>query len=325
MSPGEILVRAFEVRQFDPAFPNLANLDRGRVALMDGSEEDARQLVESLQRSDANYNVLVQAFHQRDPNYDGIIGPATKLLVDIPRCPLPDFPPPPGASFHYDDPNLQAAVESQQRAAAFVGSFWRGCDPQRPDIHSLVIGIDARKAPSVFLQNQEKILSARVAAAAEIGVAVRFIINPRFLEGLQQYQVYYNMPGDVIGTNYFPQANSCGQIPNGSMDSSYNPSDWRLHACLGCHESEGHGFGFNHTNGGTMNPSILLTWPLTWKGDPSWNVAKRYYGGEPLVPVTPPPGPGPIPSPNDMYWFKGTTLMRGDPGVPIQDFLIVPK
>lgn len=289
MTDSEILIEAFRRgRSWNPEYPNLLNVDEAAVRKMDGSESDAKLLVKSLQESDANYDPLVLAWHKRPPEFDGEIGQATKDLVDLPRCPLPDFAPPPNARFHYDDPGIQAAVESMQRAAAFTGSYWRGCDSARPDIHSLVIGIDAKNAPSVFLQNQEKILEARRACAAEIGVAVKFVINPQSLEGLQQYQVYKNIPGGVIGMNYFPNSNSCGRIPNGSMDSSYNPSNWQYHACLGCHESEGHGFGFNHTRGGIMNPSILLTWPLTWKNDPSWNVAKQYYGGVPLTPPTPP-------------------------------------
>jgi len=300
----DILVEAFRRGRAwnpDPEFQNLLNLDEGRVRLMDGSEPDAKLLVKSLQESDANYQFEVFKAHKRFPLLnallraigDGLIGPATRSLVEIPRCPLPDFPPPPNASFHYDDPELQKVVESMQAAAAFTGSYWRGCDSARPDIHSLTIGIDAKNAPSVFTQNQDKILEARRACAAEIGVAVKFVINPASMTGLQQYQVYRSIPGSVIGMNYFPNANSCGRIPDGSMDSSYNPSDWRLHACLGCHESEGHGFGLNHTNGGTMNPSILLTWPLTWKGDPSWNTVVRYYGGKPIDPPAPPPPPPP--------------------------------
>jgi hypothetical protein len=308
LTDKELLVEAFmRGHAWGPDNPNLHNLDLGRVLLMDGSESDAKELIASRQASDSNMDLLVAAYHAgRRPEFDGSIGPATRALVEIPRCPLPDFPPPPHATFHYDDPDLQAAVESQQAAAAFTGSYWRGCDPQRPDIHSCVIGIDIRQAPSNFLAHQEEILEARRACAAEIGVAVRFVINPQSMDGLQQYQVYKNIPGGVIGMNYFPSSNSCGKIPNGSMDSSYNPSDWKLHANLGCHESEGHGFGFNHTRGGVMNPSIVLVWPLTWKGDPSWSVAQRYYGGVPIPGgPTPDPGPGPQPGPDVTVW-EGT-------------------
>jgi hypothetical protein len=100
------------------------------------------------------------------------------------------------------------------------------------------------------------------------------------------------MGGSIIGTNYFPQTNSCGRIPNGSMSSSYNPSNWQLHANLGTHESEGHGLGFNHVRGGTMNSSIVLS-PLTWINDPAWSQVIRYYPAKPLEPDQPPPPPPP--------------------------------
>jgi hypothetical protein len=312
MDTRDILRQAYERgRAWNPDYPDLLNLDPAAVAKMDGDEADAQLLLKSLQESDANFDLLVRQEHRREPLFDGIVGPATKTLVELPRCPLPDFPPPPGARFFYENPDLQAAVESMQAAAAFTGSYWRGCDPTRPDIHSLVIGIDIRRAPSNFLAHQEEILEARRACAAEIGVAVRFVINPQSTAGLQQLQVYKSIPGGVIGMNYFPSGNSCGKIPDGSMDSGYNPSDWRLHAGLGTHESEGHGLGFNHTPGGIMNPSILLTWPLTWKGDPSWRVAERYYGGQPIPPTTPGPGPDPQPPPGDTIVWQGS-LPAGD-------------
>lgn len=284
----------------DPEFANLLNLDLGRVQAMDGTEADAKLLLRSRQLSDINYDTLVRAYHQREPEYDGGFGAATEALINLPRCPLPDNPPPPNARFHYDDPDLQAAVESMQAAAAqpaFVGSYWRGCDPQNPGVHSLVIGIDVTRAPKNYLANQDKILEARRKCAAEIGVSVRYVINPSSMSGLQQYQVFSPGRGSVIGTNYFPQSNSCGKIPNGFLNSNYDPSNWELHANLGVHEGEGHGFGFNHTRGGIMNASIVLVSPVSWKGDPGWSQVIRYYPGKPLAAPIPDPGPGPTPIP----------------------------
>lgn len=301
----DLLLEAFRTgHAWNPALPNLHNIDEGRVKLMTGTEQDAKDMLRSRQSYDINFDTLMSAIYSRfPPNPDklglygqGDDGPALQQLVDSPRCPLPDFPPPPNAVFHYDDPDLQKAVESMQAAAAnppISGPYWRGCDSQRTDVHSLVIGIDTKEAPSVFLANQEKILEARRACAAEIGVSVRFVINPQSMDGLQQYQVYHYIAGGVIGMNYFPSSNSCGRIPNGSMDSSYNPSNWQLHANLGCHESEGHGFGFNHTRGGIMNPSIVLVWPLSWKGDTGWSQVTRYYPAKPLEGE---PGPNPPPT-----------------------------
>jgi hypothetical protein len=296
---------------------NLHNIDDAAVAKMSGDEQDAKSMVRSFQQMDANVGIMHGYMHGCDPaDYvaDGEVCPATAAVMEFKRCAMPDHPPPPNASFHFDDPDLQAAVESQQAAAAFTGSFWKGCDPQHPDIHSLVIGIDIRNAGRNFLANQEKILEARRACAAEIGVSVRYVINPDSMAGLQQYQVYRNMPGGVIGTNYFPSSNSCGKIPNGSMDSTYDPSDWRLHANLGTHEAEGHGFGFNHTFGGIMNSSIVLVWPLTWKGDAAWSQVKRYYPGLPIGPVIPPPTPAHPAISGDLFaeTFPGGIAIRGE-------------
>jgi hypothetical protein len=303
-STKDLLIEAFRTgHAWNPALPNLHNADEGRIKLMNGTEKDAKDLLRSRQSYDINFDTLMSAIYIRfppDPDKLGLYGqgddgPALQQLVDLPRCPLPDFAPPPNASFHYDDPDLQKAVESMQAAAAsppISGPYWRGCDSQRPDVHSLVIGINTKEAPSNFLANQDKILAARRAMAAEIGVAVRFVINPQSMEGLQQYQVYRGMGGSIIGTNYFPQTNSCGRIPNGSMSSSYNPSNWQLHANLGTHESEGHGLGFNHVRGGTMNSSIVLS-PLTWINDPAWSQVIRYYPAKPLEPDQPPPPPPP--------------------------------
>lgn len=296
---------------------DLHGIDDAAVGKMNGDEPDAKAMVRSFQQMDKNVAILHSWMYACDPEdyvADGEVCPATAMVMEFKRCAMPDHPPPPNASFHYDDPDLQAAVESQQAAAAFTGSFWKGCDPQKPDIHSLVIGIDIRRAGKNFLANQEKILEARRACAAEIGVSVRYVINPETTSGLQQLQVYGPIPGNVIGYNNFPSSNSCGKIPNGAMDSGYDPSDYRLHANLGTHEAEGHGFGFNHTWGGVMNSSIVLVWPLTWKGDPSWPVAVRYYGGKPIGPIVPPPAPAhPIISGNLFAeQFAGGIAIRGE-------------
>lgn len=317
---------------WDQSYPDVLNVNLSSFDKLKIRDRVARDAIASMQRADLNFEALVWDQHKRAPIYDGEVGPATMKLVEgwttkgspLARCPIPDFAPPPNATFHYDDPDLQAAVESMQRAAAeppITGPYWRGCDSQRPGVHSLVIGIDIKNAPSVFLQNQEKILAARIACAAEIGVAVRFVINPTSLDGLQQLQVYKGIGGSTIGLNYFPSSNSCGRIPNGSMDSGYNPSNWQLHACLGCHESEGHGFGFNHTRGGIMNPSILLVWPLSWKGDTGWSQVTQYYPAKPLVDPTPPPPP---PPPDDFGVTFGDLVATNSKGVS-KVFSVVPK
>src|SRR5688572_16291738 len=98
---------------WNPACPNLQNLDDAAVLKMDATERDAKDLVASRQASDINADYLVAAFHAgRSIRHDGDIGPATLALVDIPRCAMPDHPPPLHASFDYGDPDLNAAVRS---------------------------------------------------------------------------------------------------------------------------------------------------------------------------------------------------------------------
>ena len=297
VTPHDLVRLAYRYgHHWNPEFPSLANIDRTALTKMSGTERDAKDLIHSWQTFDYNVTLLSAYYGHGQAEDDGSLGPASAMVATMHRCPMPDFPPPPGASFDYGNEDLNAAVESMQREAAkpqatIVGKYWRGCDPQRPDVHSLVIGIDIRRAPKNWLANKDKILEARRACAADIGVAVRFVLNPESTEGLNQYQVFKPIPGGVIGYNYFPNANSCTRIPNGSLDTGYDPSNWQLHANLGTHESEGHGFGFNHTRGGIMNPSIVLVWPLTYRNDPSWKTASSLYGGIPLDPVNPTPTP----------------------------------
>jgi hypothetical protein len=298
MSPSQILVEAYKRgRAWDPAYPNLLNLDEAAVAKMDGSEQDAQLLVKSLQESDINYDTLVLAFHERMPDYDGVIGPATEKLVAIPRCPLPDHAPPPNARFYYDDPDLQAAVESMQEAAASGSGSWpsSGCDPERRGMHSIRVRLNPAGMPATVRTYHEEALRHVVAAYADIGLSVRYLLDAN--SPAEITKVFQRLSGGTIGWNYFPRG-GCTPI-TGVLSNSYAPSDGgKLWANLECHET-GHGVGLQHTRGSIMNPSILLVWPLTWRGSPSESVLQRYFGGQPIPgrpkpdEPKPPPQPGP--------------------------------
>ena len=312
MTDSEILVEAFKRgRSWGPDYPNLLNLDEAAVAKMDGSEADAKELIRSLQQSDANYDPLVLAWHKRPPEFDGEIGPATKGLVQIPRCPLPDFPPPPGMHFAYDDPGIQAAVESMQRAAAMGSGSWPSCDPERTGVNSFRVRIDPSRMPSTINGYHKQALDAVVAAYAEMGCALRYIMAAS--GDCEIAKLFQSLAGSVIGWNEFPDPGTCNQTINGRLDTGYAPSDYRYWANLECHET-GHGVGLQHTRGHIMNPSILLVWPLSWKGGPSEASMRRYFGGEPLLP----PGPAPVPAHPSVTGslfgeqFAGGFVIRGD-------------
>lgn len=308
---------------WNPAFPNGMNLDEGRIAGMNGSEQDAKSLIASWQSLDANVNRLVEAYHGRELQPDGIIGPASEAVMAMRRCAMPDYAPPPQARFSYDNPDLQKAVESYQRyaAASGRGSWPVGCDPLRKDVHSVVVGIDTSNASSFQKGIMADVLRYVEETEAEIGQSVRHVLSGA---ASPQHDVkFQNIPGGVIGFAYFPQPNECQQTVTARIDNSF---DARLPvlAELLTHEYKGHSDGLEHTNGGIMNPSIgSPTSRASWKGDKHEATKRRYFGGEPI----PGPGPGPIPGPTDNYWFKTTptaiVLMRHN--TILREFLLVPR
>lgn len=284
----QILLEAYQRGlAWKPNFPNLHNLDRARILKMDGTERDAKDLITALQESDANILPLALHFNEDQNLTDGDLNESTLALVNLRRCPLPDFPPPPHASFHYDDPELQMAVQTMQESALQGEGGWPSCDPDQPDFHSLRVGLDTTRAPANWRAHRDEILAECVHCAGEMGVAVKYILDEPDADVEEKVQ-FESIPGNVIGYNYFPNPNTCNQVITGRLDIGYDPSDWRLHANLDTHEHLGHGLGLQHTRGGIMNPSILLIWPLSWINDPSEAAMRRMYGGVPVTPGIPP-------------------------------------
>jgi hypothetical protein len=281
-----------------PEFANLHNLDEGRIAKMDGTEADAKLLVRSLQLSDIHYDDLVALFYKgRQPDYDGEVGPATRDLLKIARCAIPDFAPPTDARFHYDDPELQAAVESYQRfKEAYTGgsgSWPKGCDPDHKDVHSVVVRIDTSNASSHQKGIMDDVLRYVEETEAEIGQHVRHVVNGTY-DSPQHDVKFQFIAGGVIGFAYFPRPDSCNQTVTARIDNSFNASLPVLAELL-THEYKGHSDGLEHSRGGIMNPSIgSPSRRASWIDDPHEKTKTRYFGGEPI------PMPGPPPTPGDV-------------------------
>jgi hypothetical protein len=287
---------------WNPAYPDVLNVSESDVDKLTTADRVAQYAVASLQQSDANLLPLSVKHHGRAPLYDGQLGPATMELIggwttagaDLQRCPLPDFAPPPNASFHYEDQGLQRAVETMQANATGSGS-WPACDPDKQGLpHSFRVRIDPARMPNVWKAKQAEIFAAVVACYAEMGAAVRYIFGAS--GDCEIAKRFESLAGSVIGWNEFPSPNTCNQTISGRLDTGYDPSDWRMQANLETHET-GHGVGLQHTRGHIMNPSILLVWPLSWKGGPSESTMRRYFGGEPVGVPEPPPVPTPTPTP----------------------------
>jgi len=286
---------------WDPARAEASSVFQADLPKLTLADKSVKEAVASFQAFDANLMPLSMAHHRRAPIADGDVGPATRQLADVPRCSMPDHAPPPGARFYYDDPRMQSAVESMQQwaeaqrrageASSGTGSWpARGCDPQFTTTHSIRVVIDTSDCPSVVRNYLDEALAACSAAYADIGLSVRYGLDGGEAEIVKRFEP---LSGSVIGWNEFPQPNTCNQQINGRLDTNFRP-EMPLWANLECHET-GHGVGLEHTRGGIMNPSILLVWPLTWRGDPSYATLRRYFGGEPIQPVAPPPPPPPGP------------------------------
>lgn len=324
LTDKELLVEAYQRgHAWNPANPNLLNVDEGRVKMMDGSESDAKALIASRQASDINFDVLVQAWHKRLPTFDGDIGPATRALATIPRCAMPDFAPPPTASFHYDNPDLQAAVVSYQQFAEYKGgsgSWPKGCDPEHPQVHSVVVRLNSSAASSHQKNLLKQILDMVELTEAEVGQSVRHVVDESYSNPQHDVQ-FQSIAGSVIGFAYFPTPNTCRQTVQARIDNGFNANAFVLAELL-THEYKGHSDGLEHTRGGIMNPSIgSPSSRSSWKGDPHESTKNRYFGGVPISTPTDPTDP--IPTPGSVAFRGGFELMVD--GKSLGNFHIVPK
>lgn len=282
---------------WNPDCPNCLNVGLNDLDRLTLSDQVAKDAVGSWQGFDANFRILSGLIHGRDIQPDGSVGPVTTTMMQIRRCAMPDFAPPNDAQFHYDDPDLQGAVESMRKFSAIgSGSFQvPGCDPQRPNRateHSIVVNANVSSAPAEVLENWDAIVQLIQKWAGEKGLAVRYVKG-----GTRESTHYFEfafLPGSTIGINYFPQGSTCNQVVYGKIDSGFRTSVVG-HANLWGHEHIGHGIGLNHTRGGYMNSSLIIIDPFTLVGDPTEDDWDKFFGGEPIKdgPVIPSPGAGP--------------------------------
>ena len=312
------------LQQFGHAWgdENLRDIDAGRAAMMDGSEADYRALVRSFQTLDANVEALVGRRHRRELSADGDVGPATLEVMAYPRCAMPDFAPPPHASFHYDDPELQAAVESYQQFAdeykGGSGSWPKGCDPQVPNYHSARANVMMGGASAHQKATWAECAKMVEKCLADMGHSIRHVLegDPKDCEHDVRFQ---SIAGSTIGFAYFPTPNTCNQTVNARLDNGFNPRATVL-AELYVHEYQGHSIGLQHTRGGIMNPSIGSPQnPPSFKGDPSEATVRRYFGGVaiPKTPTTPTDPTNPIPGDP----WAGSSITVQLPGKPPRRFI----
>lgn len=292
---------------WNAANPDGLNVDLSNLHKLTATDRVAKDAIASWQSFDANFDALAFILHLRAIIADGDVGPVTAAMTQMRRCAMPDFAPPPTASFQYDHPDLQRAVESYQRyaEAGYVGgsgSWPKGCDSQNPNVHSVVVAIDLSAASTSQKSIMDDVLKYVATTEAEIGQSVRFVRDGSWPN--PQHNVRFeNIPGSVIGYAYFPDPNECRQTVQARIDNTFNASLPVLAELL-THEFKGHSDGLEHTRGGIMNPSIgNPSSRASWIGDPAQSNKFRYFGG-----VAIPGGPGPEPPvpPGD---YNGTFIL----------------
>lgn len=309
---------------WNPANQDGLNVDLSSVEKLGLRHRIAVAAIASWQAFDSHFSELARVVHNRDVVPDGDVGPVTAAMLDARRCEMPDFAPPPNASFAYVDPGLQAAVESYQRyAAAYAGgsgSWPKGCDPLAPEVHSVVVSIDVTNASSAQKSIIVDVLRYVEQTEAEIGQSVRHVLDGS-VERPQHSVKFESIPGSVIGYAYFPEPNQCRQTVKARIDNTFSASKVVLAELL-THEYKGHSDGLEHTRGGIMNPSIgsPVVRP-SWVNDPSYATKRKYFGGAALPPPSPvpPPVPGPVPSPTPEIVVNGELEIGG------RKFIVVPK
>lgn len=280
---------------------DVLNVEEKDLSKLTISDPVVKQAIQSWQEADINYDILYKSqrftrlakitsdphevaaqWSKITPPFDGELDPATQTLINLPRCGIPDHPP-----FGM----IPAPDYAKQLATAGSGSWPApGCDPDVPATHksqhSIIVSIDVSRAPARWKDSEYgiKALKAVVDCYAEMGLMVRYDIEGKVSKP-QIKKLFQTLAGSTIGWNEFPPSGTCNATISGRLDTGYVPSDYRLWANLECHET-GHGVGLGHTRGHIMNPSIVLVWPLTWKGGPSESSMRRYFGGEPIPPLT---------------------------------------
>lgn len=293
-----------------PDLGEAANVrDMDDVSRLTLNDRAAKEAIAAWQSFDANFDAMALILHLRKIIADGDVGPVTATMLNAPRCPIPDFAPPPNASFDYGIPDLNEAVKSYQKFAEYKGGSgsWPKCDPQRPDVHSTRVNLNTSKAST----KQKGMLKAATELVekceAEIGQAVRHIFDGDANEAEHDVRFEY-IAGGVIGYAYFPEPDTCDQVVQCRIDNSYDPGTVTF-ANLLTHEYKGHSDGLDHTSGGIMNPSIITYDPLTWIGDKHEKTKRKYYGGVPIPTSPTTPNPDPVPTPpsehNGVFVYQG--------------------
>jgi hypothetical protein len=246
--------------------------------------------------------------HGRRMIPDGLIGPASRELIEIQRCAVPDF--------------------AMDMEPAQGSGNWRGCHSVG-NFHALKVLVKRQNMPSHVQPVWEEVKRRTTRAYAAVGLLVLWTENAS--DDWNTELTFVTSSSGWIGLAIVGQGRGCSSGDRiwlrllASFKGREVVVEW---TSLVLHEI-GHNVGMGHSNGGVMNPSIINGQDNDWIGDPSESLLRRLYGGEP-VPIpddTPGPGPGPGPSPpsspRPVFETRITVPVGCPPGA--YDYISVPR
>ena len=286
-------------------------VDLTKLHLLNGDELVVQLAVKALQSVDQNYAFAVAATYgdQRVAEPDGEAGPATEMLIEMPRCGCPTF---------YDPDSAEAAMALDR------GSWDTGCVAGYEDKHAIIVrwtGLEL--LPQRIRDNFNMIWKLAVDAQAKVGLVV--VRDDNHSDPHIAASVSSNMPGGAIGYAQVPNDPDCPTRVWARVNPGYNPSNYMdTWPALIVHELFGHNSGQNHTSGGIMNPSIQNKPWAGWEAnDPGTPRQLAWFGGPvtPVPPIPEPPTPVPPGSPPAIGQPLGSPFTTWD-GMKAQTFRV---
>jgi hypothetical protein len=256
-------------------------------------------------------NFLTETLYSEPAQITGIAGEATKRLMGLPRCPLPDYPPPKNATFSYNNADLQKAVLRMQAVGS--GSWPMPCQKE-----GVTFSVDISRQPETMRNRWPAIKLDIVRDYARLGVRLTEVAFGQKANIRVSWENLDSIGRGVIGLAEF-NSEQCQDSVFCKMHPEYYPDDDQIRQ-LFQHEM-GHNMNLPHTQGGIMNPSITDGWVGFTKQDPSIPRLKRFFGGEPVDPPIP---PTPVPPNAPKVVITGEQKVTID-GQVIGTFISVPQ
>lgn len=292
---------------FNPAFPlakivRQEDIDAGKVSFRDAEVKAAVQSYQSFMLRDLIRFGYEE--HARRVHPDGEVGPATRHLIEMQRCAVPDF----------------AVVEEAQG----TNGNWKGCH-NVGDFHCCLVLVNRNNMPSGLVPQWEEVKKRTTRAYADIGLLVKWTEDRS--DPWNTELSFVTSSSGWIGLALVQLGLSCSTNEREWLKllaSFMNRAPVQDNTSLVMHEL-GHNTGLQHTSGGVMNPSIVRNLDNDWIGDPSEPALRKRYGGQ-KVPIPGDDVPPDIPVPPG----PPTGVVRGEvklyiAGMGEREFNLVPK